>query len=101
MTSTRAGGPTGWTSSAVFELRLSHEANKFYQKLPPKRARQLNRALESLSRDPLAGPQLKRLHGPLEGSWRYRVGDLRIIYRVDLTARIVWVETIGPRGSVY
>ena len=96
-----AGGSGGRTSNAVFDLRLSHEAHTFYQKLPPKRTRQVNRALEALSRDPFVGPNLKRLHGPLEGSWRCRVGDLRILYRVDLTARIVWVETIGPRGSVY
>lgn len=85
----------------MFELRLSHEAAKFYQKLPTKRARQVNRALDHLIREPFAGPQIKRLHGPLEGSWRCRVGDLRIIYRVDLEAHLVWVETIGPRGSVY
>ena len=85
----------------MFELRLSHEAHKFYQRLSPKRARQVNHALEALSRDPFTGPNLKRLHGPLEGSWRRRVGDVRILSRVDLTARLVWVETIGPRGSVY
>jgi mRNA interferase RelE/StbE len=61
----------------------------------------VNRSLEQISREPMVGPQIKRLRGSLEGSWRCRVGDLRIIYRVDLTARFVWIETIGPRGSVY
>ena len=85
----------------MFEVRLSDEANKFYQHLPPKRARQVNRALDQLSRDPFGAAQAKRLHGSLEGSWRYRVGDLRILYHVELANRIVWIETIGPRGSVY
>lgn len=85
----------------MFELRLSHEATKAYHRLSAKRARQVNRALASLRSDPFAGPQLKRLRGELEGSWRYRVGDVRIIYRVDRETRIVWIETIGPRGSVY
>ena len=85
----------------MFDVRLSHEAAKYYQKLPPKLTRQINRALESLQHDPLAGPQIKRLRGSFEGSLRYRVGDLRVIYRIDLARRIVWVETIGPRGDVY
>ena len=85
----------------MFEVRLSHEAATFYQKLPPKRHRQLDHALTMLSHEPGMGPQIKRLHGALEGSWRYRVGDLRIVYRVDYTTHVIWVETIGPRGSVY
>ena len=85
----------------MFEVRLSHEALKCYRKLPTKRLRQVNRALDQLSQDPFGGPQIKRLHGPLEGSLRYRIGDLRVIYQVDPKTRLVWVETIGPRGGVY
>ena len=85
----------------MFDLRLSTEAAKYYRKLSPKQTRQVNHALETLQRDPFTSPQSKRLHGALEGSWRYRVGDLRIIYHIKLTQRILWVETIGPRGDVY
>lgn len=85
----------------MFELRLSDEAAKFYKTLSSKRARQVHRALTHLQTEPFSGSQIKRLHGPLEGSWRARVGDLRVIYRVDRLARVVWIETMGPRGSVY
>lgn len=85
----------------MFELRLSDEAEKFYRRLHSKQLRQVNRALDHLARGPLTGAQIKRLHGPLEGSLRYRVGDLRVIYHMDLRNQIVWIETIGPRGSVY
>lgn len=43
----------------------------------------------------------KRLHGPLEGRFRYRVTSLRVIYAVDLEARQVIVEAIGSRGGIY
>ncbi len=33
--------------------------------------------------------------------WRIRVGDYRIVYRVDDEAREVVILAVGHRGSVY
>jgi len=33
--------------------------------------------------------------------WRVRVGDYRIVYRVDDEARAVVILAVGHRGSVY
>ncbi|YBV96999.1 type II toxin-antitoxin system RelE/ParE family toxin [Phyllobacteriaceae bacterium JZ32] len=41
------------------------------------------------------------LAGPLSGFWRYRVGDYRVIVRIDDRAITVYVVRIGNRREVY
>lgn len=52
---------------------------------------------------PLENP--RQLGGPLKGSlsefWRYRVGDLRVLCRIEDGKLVVLVVAIGNRGSVY
>lgn len=41
------------------------------------------------------------LSGPLAGLWKYRVGDYRIIARIDDGMVAILVIRIGHRGAVY
>jgi mRNA interferase RelE/StbE len=45
------------------------------------------------------------VHTPLTGDWsgfyRLRVGDYRVIYRLDLENHLIVVEIIGHRRDVY
>ncbi|MDH3658481.1 MAG: type II toxin-antitoxin system RelE/ParE family toxin [Alphaproteobacteria bacterium] len=41
------------------------------------------------------------LKGVMTGLWRYRVGDYRIVARIEDHQRIVAIVTIGHRSSVY
>jgi mRNA interferase RelE/StbE len=41
------------------------------------------------------------LSGPLIGLWRYRVGDYRLICRIEDGRCLVLVLTIGHRREVY
>ena len=41
------------------------------------------------------------LEGDLEGSWRYRVGDYRIVCRIHFEEIIVEVTRVGHRREVY
>jgi mRNA interferase RelE/StbE len=43
----------------------------------------------------------KALTGPYSGLWRYRVGDYRIICRIEDTRLVVLVVNIGHRNKVY
>ena len=85
----------------MFEVYLSREAEKIYLKANPKTTRLLDKCFAYLEESPLAGPNIKRLKGKLEGSFRYQVGEVRVIYNVYLNSRTVFVETIGARGDVY
>ncbi len=41
------------------------------------------------------------LTGPLKGCWRYRVGDYRIICKIEDQRLVILVVEIGHRGEVY
>jgi len=85
----------------MFEVYLSHEAEKICLKANPKTTRLLDHCFKNLEESPLFGPNIKRLKGKLEGSFRFQIGGLRVIYNVDVESRKIFVETIGPRGDIY
>jgi addiction module RelE/StbE family toxin len=49
----------------------------------------------------LRGDTVKPLTGELNGFWRYRLGDYRLIYHPDAKAHRIDLVTIGGRGDVY
>jgi mRNA interferase RelE/StbE len=85
----------------MFEVLISHEAGKYYKKQNNQTKQRINGCIETLSREPLSGVHIKRLHGELEGKYRYAMGGLRIVYDVDTRERIVEIKAIGSRGDVY
>ncbi len=85
----------------MYEVDLSRKAAKFYQKADTATVRRLNAAFERLAKDPLHHYNIKPLCGELQGSYRLRVGDIRIVYSVDDSVKIVHIEVIGCRGDVY
>ena len=76
----------------MYEIELSRKAAKFYQKADATIVRRLNAANHN---------NIKPLSGELQGSFRLRVGNIRIIYSIDDTIKIVYIEVIGFRGDVY
>ncbi len=43
----------------------------------------------------------KALTGPLAGLWSYRLGDIRIIAKIEDGQLIILVVAVGNRGDVY
>jgi len=43
----------------------------------------------------------KDLKGDLGGFWRYRIGDIRIITRIDDKSYNIYVLSIGRRDQIY
>jgi mRNA interferase RelE/StbE len=85
----------------MYEIRLTPDALRSYQRADVPLARRLNRCFDVLSRDPHHHPNIKRLTGTLSGRWRYRVGDWRVIYRIEESPRQVFVLLIAHRRSAY
>jgi mRNA interferase RelE/StbE len=85
----------------MYEIELSKKAAKFYQKADAAIVRRLNAAFDRLTEEPLHHHSIKPLVGELQGSYRMRVGDIRIVYSIDESAKTVFVEVIGFRGDVY
>ena len=85
----------------MYEVILSDRAAIYYEKLPPNLQKRINKAIDFLEENPFTGAQIKKLTGKLEGLYRYRIGNLRIVYQVFKPESRVAVIEIGTRGDVY
>ena len=87
---------TAWSIS--FEPRAEKDLQKLSR---ADRARVLRYLLERIA--PLDDPraQGKALKADFVGAWRYRVGDIRIIVRIEFDVLVVVVLAVGHRGEVY
>ena len=74
-----------------FEVRITHRAEKDIGKLTPKLKRKLHDILtEVIAKEPFQG---KKLVGDLSGSYSYRLTYKdRIVYSIDVKARVVYIE---------
>ena len=92
----------------MYELRLSREAEKIrwiefieiLKRLPTDRKEQIKRVLEEMRQTPFSG-DVKPLRGTASGSYRRRIGALRIVFQLDQQVHVIWIETLGFRGDVY
>ena len=85
----------------MYKIELSRKAARFYQKTDNVTAKRLNLAFSGLAEDPIRQYNIKKLSGELKGSYRLRLGGMRIIYSVDETKNIIYIEVIGFRGDIY
>ena len=71
------------------------------RRLPESAYGRVLEAIGNLGEDPRPRGAVKmRGMGGLE-DWRIRVGDYRVVYRVDDEAREIMILAAGHRGSVY
>ena len=68
------------------------------RRLHPNLKRKVRASLATLSRDPHAG---KSLREELDGLRSFRVGRIRIIFRLLDEERTVEIVAIGPRTNIY
>ncbi len=85
----------------MFEVLLSPEAKSFFEAADRPLARKLARCFAQLEQQPRRHNNIKRLSGKLVGYLRYRLGDWRVIYRIDDQAHQVLVLSIAHRREVY
>jgi mRNA interferase RelE/StbE len=85
----------------MFRVELSREAQRFYERCDKTVSKKLSRCFESLEKNPRVGNNVKALKGRLAGSYRYRLGDLRVVYVINDREVIVYVITIAKRSDVY
>ena len=82
-----------------FRIRVARQAQRYLQRADADTKRRLAAVLDEMAQNPYRG-HVRPLRGR-SGQWRRRVGDLRIIFRVDEEARVIDIAQIGPRGDVY
>jgi mRNA interferase RelE/StbE len=85
----------------MFRVELSREAQRFYEQADKVVSKKLARCFALLEQDPRAGNNIKPLKGQFGGSFRYRLGNLRVVYNINDREVIVFVITIAKRSDVY
>ena len=85
----------------MFEVVLSPSASEFYAAADRPLALKLARCFCRLEAEPRRGNNVKRLQGEWSGYLRYRVGDWRVIDRIDDADSRVNVIVIAHRREVY
>lgn len=85
----------------MFEVLLSPEAQAFFASADLPLARKLARYFRQLEHEPRRHNNINRLTGKLKGLLRYRLGDWRVIYSVEVVQRQILVLTIAHRREVY
>ena len=86
---------------ARYGLRMPAQVAKSIRGLHPQIKRKVRAALEVIIGDPRAGKALK---ADLAGLWSFRVGKLRIVYRLNerpAAGRCVELNACGPRERIY
>ncbi len=84
----------------TYRLTYKQSAQDDIAKLPLTVRRTVRQAIEArIATDPIQYG--KPLHFSLKGHRRIRVGDYRIIYRVDEETKSVYIVPIGHRKDIY
>jgi mRNA interferase RelE/StbE len=86
----------------MYDLLLTREAQRAYEQTDVALAKRLHRCFAQLLRqDPYQHPNIRQLKGPLAGCYRYRLGDWRVVYRVEEDERIVIILLVAHRRDAY
>jgi len=86
-----------------WKIEVKPTAEKYYLKLDKKTRKRIKKSLLELekSENPLSHPQVRPLTGKLQGDYRLRMGDWRILFTPDKDAKMLYVFAILPRGDAY
>ena len=84
-----------------YSVVWTNKAAQEYGKLDNSVRKQIDKYLDkiSVSADPCS--MGKALSADLTGLWRYRVGDYRIVVKIDNTELIVLIVSVKHRSIVY
>ncbi len=74
---------------------------KFYRKADNTVKERISDAIAVIAQNPHLDSHIKKLKGDLKHMYRFRMGDLRILYEIDDAQETVWIKTIEWRGSAY
>jgi len=85
----------------VYSVSLSEEAKRFFERASAKLQQRLDRCFEQLGINPQQHPNIKSLKGNFAGYHRYRVGDYRVVYQIDIRSSHVFIITIVHRSKAY
>jgi mRNA interferase RelE/StbE len=85
----------------MYKIELSKGSVKAIESFDTKTQEKTYRALEAIKVNPFWHDRIKKLRGELRGRFRYRIGEIRIIYKIVEESKTIFIEAIGRRGGIY
>ena len=85
----------------MYKIILHKNAVKFYRKADENSRKKIDKAIKNISTNPYYGVHIKKLQGELSQMYRYRIGDLRILYEIHDDIKTVRIKVIELRGKAY
>lgn len=82
----------------MYTIKIIPQAEKDLGKFPPKTLNKLKTEILNLSRNPRCQGAIKLTQ---DEGYRIRVGDYRILYRIDDTLKEIFIYRIKHRREVY
>lgn len=86
---------------STFEIRFSDGGKKLLKKLSRLDVEVVLKKIAELKKFSEKTTNIKRLRGTKEVMFRMRIGDLRVIFEVERTKKLIWILFVGYRGGVY
>jgi mRNA interferase RelE/StbE len=83
----------------MYLIEVTNTAHHQIRSLSHINRQRVNEAIEHLSRNPRPNG-VKKLKGEVD-FYRIRVGDHRILYEIDDSAKLIVIERIMPRENAY
>ncbi len=71
---------------------------KSYRKADTNDRKKIDKAINNISTNPYYGVHIKKLQGVLSKMYRYRIGDIRMLYEIHEDIETVRIKAIEGRG---
>jgi len=85
----------------MYKLFFHKRSLKQLKKLPKHEQKKILKKIKKLQENPTDfSLNIKPLHNT-QNSWRVRADNLRAIYTFDRKQKIIYIEYLGYRGSIY
>ena len=85
----------------AWTLEFDAKARKQFRKLPQQIGHRLLDGLEAVADSENARDRGKAMAGEWAGHWRYRIGDYRVIARIEDDRMVIVLVALGHRREVY
>lgn len=82
----------------MYKLIISPQARKKLKKIKKNYQVAVSLAIEEIKEDPNIGKPLTR---DFTGSFSYKVGIYRIIYKINAKDRVIYIILVGHRSTIY
>jgi mRNA interferase RelE/StbE len=85
----------------MFKVILHKNVAKYYRNAGKKLQGRINTAVGIILENPRYHVHIKKLEGEFKDMYRYRLGNLRILYEIHEDIKTIRIKAIEARGSVY